>query len=115
MSIDIRAVGYDTADAVAFSRFWSEVLRRPVPEGATVEFAAVDVGDGAPFLSFHQVPEGKTVKNRMHPDLTSTEFDADVDRLLGLGATRVNEVRKGSAHWITFADPEGNEFDLIAG
>ena len=51
----------------------------------------------------------------MHPDLISTEFDADVDRLVGLGAARVNEVHKGSAHWITFADPKGNEFDLIAG
>ena len=51
----------------------------------------------------------------MHPDLLSTEFDTDVERLRGLGAIQLNDVRKGSAHWITFADPEGNEFDLIAG
>jgi glyoxalase superfamily protein len=115
MSITVWAVGYDAADAGTLAQFWSEVLRRPVREGATPEFAAVDVAEGAPLLSFHRVPEGKTVKNRMHPDLVSTEFDADVTRLLGVGATRVNEVRQGSAHWITFADPEGNEFDLIAG
>jgi catechol-2,3-dioxygenase len=115
MSITVWAVGYDTADAATLARFWSEVLRRPVRDGATAGFAAIDLGEGNPLLSFHQVPEGKSVKNRMHPDLVSTEFDADVTRLLGLGATRLNEVRQGSAHWVTFADPEGNEFDLIAG
>jgi hypothetical protein len=115
MTITLWAVGYDTADAEKLARFWSEALRRPVRDGATTESAAIEIADGAPLLSFHRVPEGKTVKNRMHPDLISTEFDADVARLLGLGATRLNEVRAGSAHWITFADPEGNEFDLIEG
>jgi len=115
MTITVWAVGYDTADAAQLARFWSDALQRPVREGATPQFAAVETTDGGPLLSFHQVPEGKTVKNRMHPDLLSTEFDADVERLLGLGATRLNEVTKGSAQWITFADPERNEFDLIAG
>ena len=115
MAITVWAIGYDTADAEKLARFWSEVLRRPVRDGATPEFAAIEVADGAPLLSFHQVPEPKSVKNRMHPDLVSTDFDTDVERLLGLGATQLNDVRKGSAHWITFADPEGNEFDLIAG
>jgi hypothetical protein len=115
MTVTVWAIGYDTADAEKLARFWSEALRRPVRGGATAESAAIEIADGAPLLSFHRVPEGKTVKNRMHPDLVSTEFDAEVARLLGLGANRLNEVRAGSAHWITFADPEGNEFDLIEG
>jgi hypothetical protein len=86
----------------------------PVREGATPKFAAIEVADDTPLLNFHQVPEGKTVKNRMHPDLVSTEFDSDVERLLGLSATPLNDLPDGSAHWITFADPERNEFDLIA-
>jgi Glyoxalase-like domain len=61
------------------------------------------------------VPESKTVKNRMHFDLISTDFDTEIDRLTGLGATKLNEVDKGAAHWVTLADPEGNEFDVIAG
>lgn len=115
MSINFWAVGYDTADAEKLARFWSEVLGRPVNDGATPDFAAIQVTDHGPMLSFHKVPEGKTVKNRMHPDLISTDFEADTERLLGLGATRLNDVTKGDAHWTTFADPEGNEFDLIAG
>jgi hypothetical protein len=115
MAITVWAIGYDTADAEKLARFWSDVLQRPVRDGATAESAAIEIADGAPVLSFRQVPEGKTVKNRMHPDLISTEFDTDVERLRGLGAVQLNDVRKGSGHWITFADPEGNEFDLIAG
>ncbi|MCU1666951.1 MAG: glyoxalase/bleomycin resistance/dioxygenase family protein [Pseudonocardia sp.] len=115
MAINLWAVGYDTADAEKLARFWSEVLGRPVDPGASAEFAAIETADGGPVLSFHQVPEGKTVKNRMHPDLISTGFAADTERLLQLGATRLNDVEKGSARWTTFADPEGNEFDLIAG
>jgi Glyoxalase-like domain len=115
MAITVWAVGYDTADAEKLARFWSEALRRPVRDGVTAESATIEITDGAPLLSFHRVPEGKTVKNRMHPDLVGTEFDADVARLLDFGASRLNEVRVGSTHWITFADPEGNEFDLIEG
>jgi catechol-2,3-dioxygenase len=114
MTITLWAVGYDTGDAEKLARFWSDVLGRPVDDGATAEFAAIRVTDRGPVLTFHQVPEGKTVKNRMHPDLTSADFEADTQRLLGLGATRIADVTRGSAHWTTFADPDGNEFDLIA-
>src|ERR1700716_1728508 len=97
MAITVWAIGYDTADAEKLARFWSEVLQRPVRDGATPGFAAIEVADGAPLLSFHQVPEGKTVKNRMHPDLVSTGFAADTERLLQLGATRLNAAEKGRA------------------
>ena len=50
----------------------------------------------------------------MHFDLITTDFDAEIDRLTGLGATKLNEVKNG-AHWATLADPEGNEFDVIDG
>lgn len=108
----VIGLSIDTADAGKLAAFWAETLGSSVSPGATAEFAAVD---GSPRLAFHQVPEGKQVKNRLHLDLLSKEFDAELDRLLGLGAAQVNEVRQGGAHWITLADPEGNEFDLIEG
>ena len=55
------------------------------------------------------------MKNRMHFDVITTDFDAETDRLIGLGATKLNEVNGATAHWVTLADPEGNEFDLIDG
>ncbi|MFI9203237.1 VOC family protein [Streptomyces sp. NPDC053048] len=64
-------------------------------------------------LLFQDVPEDKTVKNRLHIDVHSEpgELDALVARLEKLGATRVREVDQGPAgHWWVMRDPEGNEF-----
>jgi len=57
-------------------------------------------------LLFQRVPEHKTVKNRVHLDLTAPDLDAETDRLVALGASVVTRYDG----WITFADPEGNEF-----
>jgi hypothetical protein len=61
------------------------------------------------------VPEAKVVKNRVHLDLISESFDAETERLVSLGAQKLHDVESGNARWTTFADIEGNEFDLIAG
>ncbi len=67
---------------------------------------------------FIEVSDSKTVKNRIHFDLRprSGTRDEEVERLLGLGAIQVADHRgiygPGSG-WVTFADPEGNEFDLV--
>jgi hypothetical protein len=62
------------------------------------------------------VPEGKTVKNRLHLDLNPTdrEQDDEVRRLLDLGARHV-DVGQGQESWVVLADPEGNEFCVLAG
>jgi SAM-dependent methyltransferase len=85
--------------------------------GVTIgDFAttAVEVASG-PRIVFNKVPEPKIVKNRVHLDIISDTFEAEAERLLSLGAKKLNEVEAGQSHWITFADIEGNEFDLIAG
>jgi hypothetical protein len=118
MSVTFLAVSVDCADAGQLARFWADVLGRQVNAGAAAEFAAIGVDSAAtsgPLLMFHQVPEGKTVKNRLHLDLVTSEIESETDRLLGLGATRIRDVEKDGNRWTTFADPEGNEFDLVAG
>jgi hypothetical protein len=69
-----------------------------------------------PALTFAHVPEGKTVKNRLHLDLNPTdrEQDEEVRRLLDLGA-RHADVGQGDVSWVVLADPEGNEFCVLAG
>jgi hypothetical protein len=70
------------------------------------------VGQGRRLL-FQDVPEAKTVKNRLHVDIHDgpAGLDALVARLESLGATRVREVDQGMAgHWWVLRDPEGNEF-----
>jgi catechol 2,3-dioxygenase-like lactoylglutathione lyase family enzyme len=111
-------VAIDCVDAAAVARFWAEVLGRQVAEHPTRQHAVVLVDDPAvhgPRLAFHQVPEPKTVKNRVHLDLITTEFEAETSRLLGLGAQKVQTIEQSEARWTTFRDIEGNEFDLIAG
>lgn len=81
--------------------------------GATRDSASLAAGEGVGELpiTFHGAPEPKTVKNRLHLDLITADFDAELARLSKLGATEVATFE----HWTTLADPEGNEFDLIRG
>jgi Glyoxalase-like domain len=118
MTVNLYAVTFDCADAAKLAGFWAEVLDREVDDGATGDFAAIGLHDPAerrPRWMFVKVPEGKTAKNRVHPDFLATELDADVQRLTGLGATKKAEFEERDARWFTLADPEGNEFDIVAG
>jgi predicted enzyme related to lactoylglutathione lyase len=110
-------LSYDANDAMTVATFWAAVLGRTLAEGANHDNAVVNAADvvkSGHRLAFHRVPEGKTVKNRLHFDLITTDFPAELARLEQLGARQLNEIRAG-AHWVTLADPEGNEFDLIEG
>lgn len=68
-----------------------------------------------PLLYFNQVPEPKTVKNRLHLCLRpTTSREEEVERLLRLGATLVTDRREpDGAGWAVLADPEGNEFCVL--
>jgi catechol 2,3-dioxygenase-like lactoylglutathione lyase family enzyme len=118
VSNSLFAVAFDCADAAALARFWADVLGRRVAEDSTSERAVLLSGDGdtnGPRITFNKVPEPKTVKNRMHLDVISDTFDAETERLLSLGARRLRDLQRDKSRWTTFADIEGNEFDLIAG
>ena len=96
------AAGYATEDDVATfggRRVWRDAAACSDPEGRR------------PRLLFQRVPEPKSVKNRVHLDLHvgQDRRDAEVERLLGLGATRLWEGSQGPMSWVTLADPEGNE------
>ncbi|MDT4946956.1 MAG: hypothetical protein QOH14_3689 [Pseudonocardiales bacterium] len=117
MSSNVFGVSFDARDANRVATFWAATLGGTVTAGGSSENAVVQAPNGTPSglrIGFHAVPEDKAVKNRMHFDLITTEFAAELERLIGLGATTLNEVRNG-AHWVTLGDPEGNEFDLIDG
>jgi Glyoxalase-like domain len=118
MATTFFGIAVDCTDAAALARFWGAVLGRQVAEGATPQHAILLVSDdpaSGPPVTFQQVPEAKTVKNRLHLDLITDTFDAETGRLLSLGARRLRDVQGAGSSWTTFADIEGNEFDLIAG
>jgi Glyoxalase-like domain len=111
MAIAVLALSFDGTDVARLSQFWAEVLDQPVEPGATDTLAVISVPGLR--LMFHQVPEGKIVKNRLHPDLSGSHYDLDTRRLLELGAVQLRNMQQDGRRWRTFADPEGNEFDLI--
>ena len=98
--------------------FWSAVLDLRVEKDDDGS-AKLYPDDGAP----HDVPTlwlqptapGKTTKNRLHPDLRPVDgdVDAEVDRLLSLGATRTDVGQTGEEPFVVLADPEGNELCLL--
>ena len=67
---------------------------------------------GRPRVLFQLVPEPKTVKNRVHLDIRvgAERREAEVARLVGLGATELWRGAQGPFEWATLADPQGNEF-----
>jgi hypothetical protein len=128
----------DAANPHAVNRFWSaamgyemedhhDLVRQLLDSGQITEDETIELDgrlafktaaasrdpDGvAPRLLFQTVPEPKTVKNRVHLDLHvgDERREAEVERLIGLGATRLWDGQQGPNRWVTMADPEGNEF-----
>lgn len=110
MASSILCMTFDCADPELLAGFW----------GAALGYERMDTGDGNVAITsqdgsgvpiwFIVVPEPKTTKNRFHLDLQCDDMNAEVARLLELGATVLwvhNGVRQS---WTTLADPEGNEF-----
>jgi predicted enzyme related to lactoylglutathione lyase len=112
----VQNVAIDCADAYELARFWSEVTGRPVhPESRPGDHETQVMLAEGPVLHFNQVPEPKTLKNRIHLCLRpETSRDQEVERLLGIGAAFVGDHRDpDGSGWAVLADPEGNEFCVL--
>ena len=117
MSISVLAISFDANNAAQLAQFWAEALHQTVNDGATEESASIGADADSrlgPLLLFHKVPEAKTVKNRVHFDLEAADVLTESDRLTNLGANQVRSLAENNNRWISFVDPEGNEFDLVA-
>ncbi len=137
-------VVFDCADPDRMARFWSQALgyeipgppegfdsweawlaSMGVPEEDWNSASAVEDPDGVgPRIYFQRVPEGKSVKNRLHLDVNvgggrgtqieerKATIDQEATRLEGLGATRGRPLEGRGEYCLLMFDPEGNEFDL---
>ena len=125
MTSKFTELAIDCADPRALARFWCSVLCYEVQdeddEIVTIGSPLVPEGKDRrgpvpPALTFARVPEGKTAKNRLHIDVNPTDREQaeEVRRLLDLGA-RPADVGQGDVSWVVLADPEGNEFCVLAG
>ena len=129
MTVRWYTLAVDCRDAPALARWWAGVLDWQVTYEGDDEVvigprhavdgqsADIPVEQRAPALAFGPVPEGKQVKNRLHIELAPRAGDdqeAEVSRLLGLGATRADVGQRGDESWVVLADPEGNEFCVLS-
>ncbi|MFI8964610.1 VOC family protein [Streptomyces sp. NPDC053493] len=118
MSSLVRHVTIDCADAYALASFWAEVLDSKLSDDDNPGDPEALVESQGAGLLFIQVPEKKSVKNRIHLDLQPQDRtrDEEVERVVGLGATLVDDRRRpDGTGWVVLADPEGNEFCVERG
>jgi hypothetical protein len=102
----------DARDPVTLGRWWQAALRWVVVDETTDVFEIRPEPDRLPGLLFVPAADPKSVKNRLHLDFRPDDRDLEVDRLLALGATRV-DIGQGAQPWVVLADPEGNEFCVL--
>jgi catechol 2,3-dioxygenase-like lactoylglutathione lyase family enzyme len=112
-----QCVCVDSTDPAASATFWERALgwrRTHEDDEVTVlEPPAGSPEDGvAPDLLFVRVPEDKAGKNRLHLDLRPQDQAAEVARLEGLGARRI-DIGQRDTSWVVMADPDGNEFCVL--
>jgi hypothetical protein len=113
MSLEWEQTIVHSRDPASLGRWWQEALRWVVVNDDPNEFEIRPAPDRLPGLLFAPVPEPKTVKNRLHLDFRPDDQDQEVERMLGLGASRA-DVGQGQQSWVVLADPEGNEFCILS-
>ena len=118
MTLRLQNISVDCPDPARLAAFWADVLGWRVTsvdtEEVVVEPPAGSREEGVvPDLVFLLVPDDKAVKNRLHLDLRPNDQVAEVERLIELGATRVDVGQSSEATWVVLADPDGNEFCVL--
>jgi predicted enzyme related to lactoylglutathione lyase len=116
MTSRFAALAVDALQPRVVADFWCAVLGWQVVEDDE-EGISIAPFDGAwPTIDVLRVPERKTVKNRLHLDLRADGVSTaeELNRVLALGATRVDVGQGPDVSWVVLADPEGNEFCLLS-
>ena len=115
MPVRLHHIVIDAHDLPGLARFWTQALGWKILSEREREIV-IGTDENAPVgICFMPVTDPKSVKNRVHLDLTSSAADRlqEIDRLLALGARRVDIGQTGTESWTVLADPEGNEFCVV--
>jgi hypothetical protein len=112
MTLEWEQTIIDAHEPASLGDWWREALGWVVVNDDPDEFEIRPTPDRLPGLLFVPVGEQKSAKNRLHLDFRPDDRDAEVDRLLALGATRA-DIGQGEQTWTVLQDPEGNEFCIL--
>jgi predicted enzyme related to lactoylglutathione lyase len=115
MPVRLHHIVIDAHDLAGLARFWTQALGWQVLSEREREVVIGPDVDAPVGICFMPVTDDKTVKNRVHVDLTTSAADRDreIERLLALGARHVDVGQTGAESWTVLADPEGNEFCVV--
>ncbi|MFF2732102.1 VOC family protein [Streptomyces sp. NPDC058008] len=113
MAVRLYQLAVDAHDLPSLARFWCAVLDWQVLFEDEDEVVIGADASALPGMCFLPVPEGKTVKNRLHIDLAPDDLSTEVERIIALGARRVDVGQSTDVTWVVLADPEGNEFCVL--
>ena len=120
MALRVSHTTFNALDAYQQSVWWAELLGyHEDPEDPNLpghEECMISSPDGSHLILFIDVPDAKQARNRVHLDLQAVDRrrDEEVERVLALGATLVDDLRKpDGTGWAVLADPEGNEFCIL--
>src|ERR1044071_8499484 len=102
----------DAEDPPRLARWWGEALGYVIVDENPDEVEPRRPPAPLPGLLFATNPDAKTVKNRLHIDLRPDDQEAEVERLVDMGA-RQADIGQRDVTWVVLADPEGNEFCVL--
>ncbi|MFD2469773.1 VOC family protein [Amycolatopsis silviterrae] len=114
MGLEMGMITIDCADPQRLAEFWKAALEVEVL-GDYGEFVMLaGSASGGPRLGLQRVLEARAGKNRVHVDFSAADREAEVRRLVGLGAAERGRHAQAGLEWTVLADPEGNVF-CVAG
>jgi predicted enzyme related to lactoylglutathione lyase len=116
MTSCISGIAIDASDLELVARFWCDVLGWQELDRDEDIISIGMPGAVGPGIDVVRVPEPKALKNRLHLDLRADGSSAEQElaRLLAIGARRADVGQGPDVSWTVLADPEGNEFCLLA-
>lgn len=114
MTLSVEMITVDCVDPGRLAQWWAEAVGGSVVELPGSDFVLV-AREGWPALGFQRVDHPTPGKNRVHLDLMASDLDAEVHRLVSLGATETSRHDGGLGfRWVVLADPDGNAFCVAA-
>lgn len=113
MGVAWEQVTVAAQDPVALGRWWCDALGWVIVDDGPVVSEIQPEPGRFPGILFVPAERPKVGQNRLHIDLRPDDQDAEVERLIELGAARV-DIGQSDVSWVVLADPEGNEFCVLA-
>jgi predicted enzyme related to lactoylglutathione lyase len=109
MALKAENITFDSTDPERLADWWARALDGQVNPIAPPFFVSVTRAEG-PGLAFQKVDDPTPGKNRLHIDFAATDVEAEVKRLVELGASETGRGSFGEFEWVVLADPDGNAF-----